>query len=121
MEVILREDRESLGRRGESAGRCALAANRYGPGMLQHALMAYAARIRSMRLAHADVSEPALAPEFQRLLNDCLPLIPAAPQLTVVPEFQNPGIGRPDIALRPAVPARLRRREPVLPHEDQNE
>lgn len=75
--------------------------------MLQHALIKYAARIRSLRLVHADVSEPALAPEFQRLLNDCLPLIPTAPKLTVVPEYQNPGVGRPDIALkRPGEPAR---------------
>ena len=75
--------------------------------MFQNALVAYAGRIRSLRLTHPDISEPALAPAFQRLLNDCLPLIPAAPQLTVVPEFQNPGIGRPDIALkRPGEPAR---------------
>lgn len=75
--------------------------------MLQHALIAYAARIRLLRLTHAGISEPALAPEFQRLLQDCLPLIPTAPQLTVVPEFHNPGVGRPDIALkRPGEPAR---------------
>ena len=75
--------------------------------MLQHALIAYATRIRLLRLTHVDISEPALAPEFQRLLQDCIALIPTAPQLTVVPEFQNPGVGRPDIALkRPGEPAR---------------
>lgn len=75
--------------------------------MLHAALVAYAARIRQARLTHPDISEPALAPEFQRLLNDCLALLPAAPRLQVVPEFQNPGVGRPDIALkRPGEPAR---------------
>jgi len=68
--------------------------------MLHDALLAYAARIRKLRAAHPDISEPALAPAFQRLLEECLPLLPAAPQLIVVPEFQNPGIGRPDIALK---------------------
>lgn len=75
--------------------------------MLQNALVAYASRIRALRLAHVDISEPALAPTFQRLLEECLPLIPASAQLAVVPEFQNPGVGRPDIALkRPGQPAR---------------
>jgi len=75
--------------------------------MLHAALVTYAARIRALRHAHPEVSEPALAPAFQQLLTECLPLIPAAPQLIVVPEFQNPGIGRPDIALkRPGQPAR---------------
>lgn len=74
---------------------------------VQDALKAYAARIRELRRAHPDVSEPALAPSFQQLLETLLPLLPAAPELTVVPEFENPGIGRPDIALtRPGQPAR---------------
>jgi hypothetical protein len=67
----------------------------------------YARRIRELRRAHPDVSEPALAPSFQRLLGDLLPHIPAIPQLAIVPEFQNPGAGRPDIALvRPGQPPR---------------
>lgn len=70
-------------------------------------LQAYAQRIRELRRANADVPETALAPAFQRLLEELLPLLPAAPQLTVVPEFLNPGVGRPDIALvRPGAPAR---------------
>ena len=73
--------------------------------MLKPALIAYAARVRALRLAHQDISEAALAPEFAQLILDCLPLLPAAPQLAVIPEFQNPGVGRPDIALkRPGQP-----------------
>lgn len=75
--------------------------------MLHAHLRAYAARIRAQRLAHPQITEPALAPEFQRLLEDCLPLLPVPVGLAVVPEFQNPGVGRPDIALkRPGQPAR---------------
>lgn len=71
------------------------------------ALQAYARRIRALRRAHADVSEPALAPAFQHLLEALAPLLPAAPALTVVPEYNNPGVGRPDIALvRRGEPAR---------------
>jgi hypothetical protein len=41
------------------------------------------------------------------LLTDLLPTLAAVPQLTVSPEFNNPGVGRPDIALnRPGQPAR---------------
>ena len=82
--------------------RCVASRVRYTEKMLQVALIAYAARIRNQRRAHPDVSEPALAPEFQRLLNDCLPLLPAAPALSVIPEFTTPGVGRPDIALKRA-------------------
>src|SRR5579871_6137750 len=70
-------------------------------------LQAYASRIRELRRASADVPETALAPAFQQLLEGLLPLLPAAPRLTVVPEYRNPGVGRPDIALvRPGAPAR---------------
>lgn len=62
-------------------------------------LQAYAQRIRELRRANADVPETALAPAFQQLLEGLLPLLPAAPRLTVVPEYRNPGVGRPDIAL----------------------
>ena len=70
-------------------------------------LLRYAQRIRDLRRAHADVSEPALAPAFQELLGNLLTGVPSAAGLVVVPEFHNPGVGRPDIALlRPGAPAR---------------
>ena len=70
-------------------------------------LLRYARRIRDLRRAHAAVSEPALAPAFQELLESLLADIPGAPGLVVVPEYNNPGVGRPDIALkRPGAPAR---------------
>lgn len=70
-------------------------------------LLRYAQRIRELRRAHAAVSEPALAPAFQELLQSLLADIAGAPGLVVVPEFQNPGVGRPDIALmRAGEPAR---------------
>ncbi len=67
----------------------------------------YARRIREARGAHRAITEPGLAPNFQRLLVDLLPTLPTAPNLVVVPEFENPGVGRPDIALkRQGQPAR---------------
>ena len=70
-------------------------------------LQAYARRIRELRRANADVPETALAPAFQQLLEGLLPLLPVAPRLVVVPEYRNPGVGRPDIALvRQGAPAR---------------
>ncbi len=75
--------------------------------MARIAIVNYARRIRELRQAHPDISEPALAPTFQRLLEDLLPdlLIPIG--LEVIPEYQHGGIGRPDIALkRPGEPAR---------------
>jgi uncharacterized protein YjeT (DUF2065 family) len=62
-------------------------------------LQTYAHRIRELRRANADVPETALAPAFQQLLEGLLPLLPVAPNLIVVPEYRNPGVGRPDIAL----------------------
>ena len=71
--------------------------------VLQH----YAQRIRNLRRAHAAVSEPALAPAFQELLERLLADIAGGAGLTVVPEYTNPGVGRPDIALvRAGAPAR---------------
>jgi hypothetical protein len=71
------------------------------------ALKDYARRIRTAMRADPGVIEPGLAPQFQRLLDDLLPTLPAAPRLVVSPEFQNPGVGRPDIALkRPGEPPR---------------
>jgi hypothetical protein len=70
-------------------------------------LQGYARRIRELRRANPDVPETALAPAFQQLLQGLIPLLPLAPRLTVVPEYRNPGVGRPDIALvRPGAPAR---------------
>jgi len=62
-------------------------------------LKTYASRIRELRRANADVPETGLAPAFQDLLQGLIPLLPIALRLTVVPEFRNPGVGRPDIAL----------------------
>ena len=62
-------------------------------------LQTYARRIRELRRANADVPETALAPAFQQLLEGLLPLLPVPPRLTIVPEYRNPGVGRPDIAL----------------------
>lgn len=71
------------------------------------ALREYARRVREARRADPSITEPGLAPQFQRLLEDLLPTLPAAPSLAVAPEFRNPGVGRPDIALkRPGQPAR---------------
>ena len=62
-------------------------------------LKTYALKIRSLRRANADVAETALAPAFQQLVKDLLPHLPAAPVLEVMPEYNKPGVGRPDIAL----------------------
>ena len=70
-------------------------------------LQTYALRIRELRRANPDVPETALAPAFQQLVEGLLPLLPAVQALVVVPEFNNPGVGRPDIALiRHGQPAR---------------
>jgi len=62
-------------------------------------LQDYARRIRELRRASPDVPEPALAPAFQQLLEASLALLPAGHGLVVVPEYRNPGVGRPDVAL----------------------
>lgn len=62
-------------------------------------LQAYARRIRELRRANPEVPETALAPAFQQLLEDLFPQLPIAAGLIVVPEYRNPGVGRPDIAL----------------------
>lgn len=62
-------------------------------------LQAYAKRIRDLRRANSDVPETGLAPAFQQLLQGLIALQPAGAGLVVVPEFNNPGVGRPDIAL----------------------
>jgi len=62
-------------------------------------LQTYARRIRELRRANPEVPETALAPAFQQLLDGLIPLLPVAQGLTVMPEYRNPGVGRPDIAL----------------------
>jgi hypothetical protein len=62
-------------------------------------LQSYARRVRELRRANADVPEPALAPAFQQLLEGLLPLLTVPQGLIVLPEYRNPGVGRPDIAL----------------------
>lgn len=62
-------------------------------------LQAYARRIRDLRRANAEVPETALAPAFQQLLEGLFREMPAGNGITVVPEYRNPGVGRPDIAL----------------------
>lgn len=70
-------------------------------------LQAYARRIRELRRANPDVPETALAPAFQQLLDQLIRRLPFAPELVVAPEYNNPGVGRPDIALiRPGAPPR---------------
>lgn len=70
-------------------------------------LKSYAQRIRDQLRANPDVPETGLAPTFQQLVTELLPSLEAVPQLTVSPEYRNPGIGRPDIALiRQGQPAR---------------
>lgn len=71
------------------------------------ALKTYAKRIRDLLRANANTPETGLAPAFQQLITELLPLLPTAPVLTVSPEYNNPGVGRPDIALiRQGQPAR---------------
>lgn len=70
-------------------------------------LQTYASRIRELRRANPDVPETALAPAFQQLLEGLLPLLTVPQGLVVMPEYRNPGVGRPDIALvRPGAPPR---------------
>jgi len=70
------------------------------------ALKAYARRVRESRRAHPNITEPGLAPQFQQLLTELLPSLPAAPDLTVVAEYIRAGVGRPDLALaRPGASA----------------
>ena len=62
-------------------------------------LVRYAQRIRDLRRANSAVSEPALAPAFQELIEQCLTVVSNGDGLTVVPEYSEKGVGRPDIAL----------------------
>ena len=75
-------------------------------------IVEFAAVVRADRAANAErVGEGTglellLAPRFQALVEAVLPEIVATP-LSVLPEFQRPGVGRPDLALkRQGEPAR---------------
>lgn len=68
--------------------------------MASDAFITFAGRVRELRRTHPNISEPALAPTFQRLIEDLLPDLLVPGGLDVVPEFENPGVGRPDIALK---------------------
>ena len=70
-------------------------------------LQTYAHRIRELRRSNPEAPETALAPAFQQLLEGVISLTLAGSGLVVSPEYRNPGVGRPDIALvRPGVPPR---------------
>ncbi len=70
-------------------------------------LKTYAAEMRKQLRSNAAASEPALAPQFQRLVEHLIPYLGPVPAMTVSPEYTKPGVGRPDIALiKPGQPAR---------------
>lgn len=70
-------------------------------------LKTYAAAMRKQLRSNANASEPALAPQFQRLVEQLIPHLGPVPQMTVSPEYTKKGVGRPDIALiKPGQPAR---------------
>ena len=86
-------------------------------------IVEFAAAVRRDRKANPEaVGEGAglellLAPRFQALVEAVLPEVTAAP-LSVLPEFQRPGVGRPDLALkRQGEPARafIELKQPGLP------
>ena len=67
----------------------------------------YAAELRKQLRSNAAASEPALAPQFQRLVERLIPYLGPVPAMTVSPEYTKQGVGRPDIALiMPGQPAR---------------
>jgi hypothetical protein len=70
-------------------------------------MKSYAAEMRKQLRSNAAASEPALAPQFQRLVEQLIPYLGPVPAMTVSPEYTKPGVGRPDIALiKPGQPAR---------------
>lgn len=66
--------------------------------MIPATLQAYASRIRDLRRANPSTPETGLAPAFQRLIAELLPDLPGALALTASPKYDNPSVGRPDIA-----------------------
>lgn len=70
-------------------------------------LKSYALEMRRQLRSNANASEPALAPQFQRLVEQLIPHLGPVPAMTVSPEYTKQGVGRPDIALiKPGQPAR---------------
>lgn len=70
-------------------------------------LRTYARRIRELLRVNPATPETGLAPAFQQLVTGLIPRLLLVQPRTVVPEFNNPGVGRPDIALkRQGQPAR---------------
>lgn len=70
-------------------------------------LKSYAAEMRKQLRGNPAASEPALAPKFQRLVEQLIPYLGPVPAMTISPEYTKPGVGRPDIALvKPGQPAR---------------
>ena len=67
--------------------------------MTAEQLIKYAARIRELLRANPSIPENGLAPAFQQLVTDLLPVLPAGPGVTVSPEYTKENTGRPDIAL----------------------
>jgi hypothetical protein len=67
--------------------------------MATEQLIHYAGHIRELLRANPNTPETGLAPAFQRLVTDLLPLLPAGPGITVSPEYSQANTGRPDIAL----------------------
>lgn len=67
--------------------------------MAAEQLIAYAARIRELLRANPNTPETGLAPAFQQLVTDLLPLLPAGQGVIVSPEYFKENTGRPDIAL----------------------
>jgi hypothetical protein len=63
------------------------------------ALERYAKSIRDTLRAGPTNIEQALAPSFKNLVDELLPLVPAGPGLTTLPEYAKPQFGRPDLAL----------------------
>ena len=62
-------------------------------------LIVYAARIRELLRANPNTPEDGLAPAFQRLVTDLLPLLPTGSGVIVSPEYSKENTGRPDVAL----------------------
>ena len=80
--------------------------------LIVDSIIEFAASVREDRAANPNIAgdgsalELLLAPRFQRLLEEVLPQLTAAPP-NVLPEYRRRGVGRPDIAFaRQGSPAR---------------
>ena len=63
------------------------------------ALKRYAAEVRRLRRLDPKATEPALAPAFRELLDDLAGRLPVPAGVQASPEYHQPGVGRPDLAL----------------------